>query len=65
MDFNKSTVGLDFLIILYMLVKCQDDYKLITMLLIEFKFQIFVFKIILKIWAFRLNSKILSSVTFF
>ena len=30
-NFNKSTLGLDFLLILYMLAKFQDNLRLITM----------------------------------
>ena len=33
-NFNKSTIGLNAFLMLYMLVKCQDNLRLITMSLI-------------------------------
>ena len=58
-NFNKSTIGLNFLFVFFMFVKFQDDLRWITMLLIKylnFKFFFYIYKIVHKIWVSRSNS---------
>ena len=58
-NFNKSIVGLDFLLVLYMLTKFHDDLRSIIMSLIKcLNLNFFLnLKIVHKRWPSKLNSK--------